>query len=157
MTGLDHPAPAGTPTRRRRTVRVQVHALVPTLLLGLLAACARSSPGRGAAAAGRAGVSTSAVSVSAAGGAGPRSRSGSVSLVSCSGNSCSVTLSGSGSLVHVLGTTFGVAEVDGSRPTLRVDGRDVTCPLGQSVSVGALRLTCTATTDHAVTFTVVRG
>ena len=140
---------------RKRTVSVHVHALVPTLLLALLAACTRSSPGSGAAAAGRAGVSASAVSASAAGGSG--SGSGSVSLVSCSGNSCSVTLSGSGSLVHVLGTTFGLAEVDGGRATLRVDGRDVTCPLGQSVSVGALRLTCTATTDHAVTFTVVRG
>ena len=140
---------------RERTVPVHVHALMPTLLLALLAACARSSPGRGAAAAGRAGVSAGAVSASAAGGSG--SRSGSVSLVSCSGNSCSVTLSGSGSLVHVLGTTFGVAEVDRDRATLRVDGRDVICPVGRGVSVGALRLTCTATTDDAVTFTVVRG
>jgi hypothetical protein len=152
MTGLDRPVPSGTPNPRRGTVCVHGHALVPTLLLGLLAACAWSSPGRGAAAAGRAGVSAGAVSASAAGG----SRSGAVSLVSCSGNSCSVTLSGSGSLVHVLGTTFGVADVEGNRATLRVDGRDVTCPVGQGVSVGALRLTCTATTDHAVTFTVVR-
>ena len=137
---------------RKRTV--SVHALVQTLLLVLLAACTRSSPGRWAAAAGGVGVSAGAVSASAAGGSG--SRSGSVSLVSCSGNSCSVTLSGSGSLVHILGTTFDLAEVDGDRATLRVDGRNVPCPLGQSVSVGALRLTCTATTDDAVTFTVVR-
>jgi hypothetical protein len=58
--------------------------------------------------------------------------------------------------VHILGTTFDLAEVDGDRATLRVDGRNVTCHPGQSVSVGALRLTCTATTDDAVTFTVVR-
>ena len=138
---------------RKRTV--SVHALVQILLLVLLvllAACTRSSPGRWAAAAGGVGVSAGAVSASAASG----SRSGSVSLVSCSGNSCSVTLSGSGSLVHILGTTFDLAEVDGDRATLRVDGRNVTCPLGQSVSVGALRLTCTATTDDTVTFTVVR-
>ena len=140
---------------RSRPVPVQVHALVPTLLLVLLAACARSSSADGAAAAGRAGVSAGAVSASAAGGYG--SNSGSGSLVSCSGNSCSVTLSGSGSMVHVLGTTFGVADVDGDRATLRVDGRDVICPVGRGVSVGALRLTCTATTDDAVTFTVVRG
>jgi hypothetical protein len=136
---------------RKRTV--SVHALVQTLLLVLLAACTRSSPGGRAGAAGRAGVSAGAVSASAAGG----SRSGSVSVVSCSGNSCSVTLSGNGSLVHVLGTTFGLAEVDGDGATLRVDGRDVTCRLGREVSVGPLRLTCTATTDDAVTFTVVRG
>ncbi len=136
---------------RKRTI--PVHALAQTLLPLLLAACARSSPGGRAGAAGRAGVSAGAVSASAASG----SRSGSVSLVSCSGNSCSVTLSGSGSLVHILGTTFGLAEVDGDRATLRVDGRDVTCRLGREASVGPLRLTCTATTDDAVTFTVVRG
>ena len=134
---------------------MHLHALVPTLLLALLAACARSSPGSRGAGGRRGRVSTGAVSASAAGGSG--SRSGSVGLVSCSRDSCSVTLSGSSSLVHVLGTTFGVAEVDGNRATLRVDGRAVTCPVGQSVSVGALRLTCTATTDDAVTFTVVRG
>ena len=80
-----------------------------------------------------------------------------MSRVSCSGNSCSVTLGGSGSRVHVLGTTFRLAAIDGDRATLRVDGRDVTCDLGRSVPVGALRLTCTAATDHTVTFTVVRA
>lgn len=111
----------------------------------------RPDGARGAAAAGRVGVSSGAVSVSAAGG------SGSVSLVSCSGDSCSVTLGGSGSRVHVLGTTFGLAALDGDRATLRIDGQDVTCELGRGVPVGALRLTCTATTDDTVTFTVVRG
>ena len=136
---------------RTRTVPVHVGALVPTLLLTLLAACARPSSGSGAAAAGGAGVSSGAVSASAGGG------SGSVSRVSCSGDSCSVTLGGSGSRAHVLGTTFGLAAIDGDRAILRVDGRDVICDLGRSVSVGALRLTCTATTDDTVTFTVVRG
>ena len=111
----------------------------------------RPAGASGAAAAGRSGVSSGAVSASAAGG------SGSVSLVSCSGNSCSVTLGGSGSRAHVLGTTFGLAAVDGDRVTLRVDDRDVTCDLGRSVPVGALRLTCTATTEDTVTLTVVRG
>ena len=111
----------------------------------------RPSGASGAAAAGGSGVSSGAASASAAGG------SGSVSLVSCSGNSCSVTLGGSGSRAHVLGTTFSLAAIDGDRATLRVDGRDVTCELGRSVPVGALRLTCTAATDDTVTFTVVRG
>ena len=101
-------------------------------------------------------VSSSAVSASA-GGSGSGSGSGSVSLVSCSGNSCSVTLGGSGSRAHVLGTTFGLAAIDGDRATLRVDGRDVACDLGRSVSISALRLTCTAVTDDTATFTVVRG
>ena len=101
------------------------------------------------------GVSAGAVSASAAGASS--SGAGSVSLVSCSGNSCSVTLGGSGSRAHVLGTTFALAAVDGDRATLRVDGRDVTCDLGRGVSVGGLRLTCTAATDDSVTFTVVRG
>ena len=111
----------------------------------------RPAGASGAAAAGGVRVSSGAVSASAAG------ASGSVSLVSCSGNSCSVTLGGSGSRAHVLGTTFGLAAIDGDRATLRVDGRDVTCDLGRSVPVGALRLTCTAATDDTVTFTVVRG
>ena len=139
----------------RHTVPVHVHALVPTLLLALLAACARSSSTDGAAAAGRVGVSSGAVSASAAGASGSRSRS--LSRVSCSGDSCSVTLGGSGSRAHVLGTTFGLAAIDGHRATLRVDGRDVICDLGRGVSVGPLRLTCTAATDDTVTFTVVRG
>jgi hypothetical protein len=80
-----------------------------------------------------------------------------VSLASFSGSSCTVTLGGSGSRAHVLGTTFALAAVDGDRATLRVDGRDVTCDLGRGVSVGGLRLTCTAATDDSVTFTVVRG
>ena len=140
---------------RRRTASVHVHALVPTLLLALLAACARSSSADGPAAAGR--VGASAASTSAAGASGSRSRSRSVSLASSSGNSCTVTLGGSGSRAHVLGTTFGLAAIDGDRAVLRVDGRDVICDLGRSVPVGALRLTCTATTDDTVTFTVVRG
>ena len=102
---------------------------------------------------GRVGVSAGAVSASAAGASGSRS----VSRVSCSGDSCSVTLGGRGSRAHVLGTTFGPAAVDGDRVTLRVDDRDVTCDLGQTVPIGALRLTCTAATDDTVTFTVVRG
>ena len=112
----------------------------------------RPAGASGAAAAGRSGVSSGAVSASAAGGSGSV-----VSLASCSGNSCSVTLGGSGSRAHVLGTTFGLAAIDGDRATLRVDGRDVTCDLGRSVPVGALRLTCTATTEDTVTLTVVRG
>ena len=140
---------------RRRTVPVHVHALVPTLLLPLLAVRARSSSARGAAAAGRVGVSSGAVSASAAGGSGSGARS--VSLVSCSADSCSVTLGGSGSRAHVLGTDFRLAAIDGDRATLRVDGRDVTCDLGRGISVGALRLTCTAAADDTVTFTVVRG
>lgn len=145
------PFRALSPVPAPPTVPVHVCAFLPTLLLALLAACARSSSGRGAAAAGRGGVSSGAVSAATAGGAG------SVSRVSCSGNCSSVTLGGSGSRAHVLGTTFGLAAIDGDRVTLRVDGRDVTCVPGRSVPVGALRLTCTAVTDHTVTFTVARG
>ncbi|MGY1709609.1 hypothetical protein ACI8AC_08870 [Geodermatophilus sp. SYSU D00758] len=68
-----------------------------------------------------------------------------------------MTLGGRGSRAHVLGTTFGIALVDGARATLRVDGRDVPCTPGHGVSIGALRLTCTNATDDTVTFTVTRG
>jgi hypothetical protein len=68
-----------------------------------------------------------------------------------------VTLGGTGSRAHVLGTTIGLTVIDGDRATLLVEDRDVTCTPGQDASVGAVRLTCTAVTDESVTFTVVRG
>jgi hypothetical protein len=131
---------------KKRTVPAHVAVHMPTLLL---AASARSSSASRAAAAGGGRISSGAVSASGAG--------GSVSLVSCSGDSCSVTLGGSGSRAHVLGTTFGLAVVNGDRATLRVDGRDVTFTRGNSISVGVLRLTCTDAADDTVTFTVSRG
>jgi len=136
-------------------VPVPVGALVPILLFALSAACSRSFPRRSPSGARRSGVSSGAVSASAAGAS--VSVSGSLSLVSCSGDACSVTLGGRDSRAHVLGTTFGIAAVDGDRVTLRVDGWEVRCDLGRGVPVGRLRVTCTAAAGDTVTFTVERA
>ncbi|MFL6094290.1 MAG: hypothetical protein ACJ71Y_02450 [Blastococcus sp.] len=79
-----------------------------------------------------------------------------MSIVSCSGDECSVTLSGN-SVVRVLDATFSVARIENGRATLRVDDQDVSCAQGQSVSVGSLNLTCTRVTSDTVEFTVSRG
>jgi hypothetical protein len=132
---------------RRCTIPRFTGVFAPTLLMTLLLGCATSFS-----------WSRSARATSLLSGAGNMSvASGSVSLVSCSRDSCSVTLGGSDSRAHVLATTIGLRCIDGDQVTLRVEDQDVTCTQGQSVPVGSLLLTCTAVTDDTVTFTVARG
>jgi hypothetical protein len=134
---------------RRWTIPRFTGVFAPTLLLTLLLGCATSfSWSRSARATS---LLSGAVNMSVASG------SGSVSLVSCSRDSCSVTLGGIDSRAHVLATTIGLRCIDGDQVTLRVEDQDVTCTQGQSVPVGSLLLTCTAVTDDTVTFTVARG
>jgi hypothetical protein len=121
-----------------RGSQLSAYVLIPALLLGVLTACWSSS---------------SAWAVSGSSG---EPGSSSVSIVSCSGNSCSVTLSGN-SLVRVLDTTFSVERIEDGRATLRVADREVSCSAGQSVSVGSLNLTCTRVTSDTVTFTASRA
>ena len=70
--------------------------------------------------------------------------------VSCSGTSCSVTLTGSGATAKVLGSELAFAGTQGSRASLKVGDRSVTCTAGQSVSAGPLRLECATVTDDSV-------
>ena len=79
-----------------------------------------------------------------------------MSVVSCAGTSCTVTLSGSGS-VHALGTTFSLDGITEGRATLLVDGEEVSCSEGQTVPAGPLTLRCTSVTDDTVTFDVHPG
>ncbi len=120
-------------------------ALLPALLGVLVAGCWTSSG------------SGSPRSASAVAGAGGSAGSASVSMVSCSGNTCSVTLAGTGSSVHVLGTTISLEQLRDGRATLGVGGRTVACTQGHSVRAGRLRLTCTEVTERSVTFTVSAG
>jgi hypothetical protein len=139
---------------RRCTIPRFTGVFAPTLLLTLLLGCATSfSWSRSA----RATSLLSGSLLSGAGNMSVASGSGSVSLVSCSRDSCSVTLGGSDSRAHVLATTIGLRCIDGDQVTLRVEDQDVTCTQGQSLPVGSLLLTCTAVTDDTVTFTVARG
>ena len=125
------------------------------LLSALLVVCASFSWSSSTRAAGALSglLDAPGVSASVAGGPGP----GSLSLVSCSGDSCSVTLGGSDARTHVLGRTIRLIETDGDRATLRVGDQDVTCTAGQTTSAGGLRLACQEVTDDRVTFTVDRG
>jgi hypothetical protein len=77
--------------------------------------------------------------------------------VSCSGNSCSVTLSGDGAKAKVLGSTVGYAGTSNGVASVSVAGHSVSCSQGQSVTAGPLRLECTKVTDGSVELTASLG
>jgi hypothetical protein len=76
-----------------------------------------------------------------------------VSIVSCSGDTCSVTLGGDAT-VQVLGATISILRLEGDRATLRVDGQEVSCSPGRTVSAGAVHLACTEVTADTASVTV---
>lgn len=80
--------------------------------------------------------------------------SASVSLVSCAGTSCSVTLAGDGSRATVFGTAISFLGVQDGRASLRVGDEGVSCAPGQRVSSGPLDLECKAVGDDSVELTV---
>jgi len=100
------------------------------------------------------GTSTSSGGTSTAGsswassGAGD---SGSLSIVSCSGSSCTLTLGGVRARVHVLGTGIFLGDIRNGRATVRVGDRDTSLTQGRTVSVDRLRLRCTAVSSDTVT------
>jgi hypothetical protein len=73
--------------------------------------------------------------------------------VSCSGSSCSVTLSGEGAEAEILGTTLSFDGVQDGRASLSVAGAGVSCAEGESVTAGSLELECTTVTDDSVELT----
>src|ERR687890_1914185 len=56
--------------------------------------------------------------------------------VSCSGSSCSVTLTGDGAEAEILGTTLSFDGVQDGRASLSVGGASVTCGEGETVTAG---------------------
>jgi hypothetical protein len=77
--------------------------------------------------------------------------------VSCSGTSCSVTLSGDGASADVLNQKLAFGGVDNGRATLRVGDKEVSCAQGESVDAGPLSLECTEVTDDSVKLTASLG
>jgi hypothetical protein len=77
--------------------------------------------------------------------------------VSCSGNTCSVTLTGDGAKAKVLGSTVAFAGTSGGQATVSVAGHDVSCTQGQSVDAGPLHLACTKVTDTSVELSASLG
>ena len=70
--------------------------------------------------------------------------------VSCSGSSCTVTLSGDAAQAKILGTTLTFAGVDNGKATLSVAGASVSCAQGETVNAGPLSLECSSVTDKSV-------
>jgi hypothetical protein len=79
------------------------------------------------------------------------------SASSCSGTSCSVTLTGSGSTVDVLGQHLAFAGTQGSTATVSVGSRNLPCTQGQSVDAGPITLTCSEVTADSVKLTASLG
>src|SRR4051795_8166131 len=77
--------------------------------------------------------------------------------VSCSGNTCSVTLTGDGAKAKVLGSTVAFGGPSGGQPTVSAPGHDVSCTQGQSVDAGPLHLACTKVTDTSVELSASLG
>jgi hypothetical protein len=96
---------------------------------------------------------TSGTATSANGG-GAAAGSAAISVASCSGASCFVTLAGDGSKVEVFGATISLRGLQDGQAALRVGDQDVFCRPGQRISLGSLRLACTAIAANSVEFTV---
>ncbi len=73
--------------------------------------------------------------------------------VSCSGSSCTVTLSGDGAEAEILGTTLSLGSVQDGKASLSVAGASVSCAEGESVTAGTLELQCTSVTEDSVELT----
>ena len=77
--------------------------------------------------------------------------------VSCSGSSCTVTLSGEGAEAKILGTTLTFAGVQDGKASLSVGGASVSCGEGETVSAGPLQLECSSVADDSVGLTASLG
>ncbi len=76
---------------------------------------------------------------------------------SCSGSECSVTLSGNGAEVEILGTSLALGGVQDGRASLEVGNASVSCAQGETVSAGPLTLTCTTVQSDSVELTASLG
>lgn len=77
--------------------------------------------------------------------------------VSCSGTTCTATLSGSNAAAEILGNKLAFAGVENGRATLSVGDASVSCAQGESVSAGPLSLACTSVTEKSVQVTASLG
>jgi spore coat protein U-like protein len=73
--------------------------------------------------------------------------------VSCSGTSCTVTLTGDGAEAEILGTTLSFGGTENGQASLTVAGVSVSCTEGESVAADPLRLECTSVDEDSVELT----
>jgi hypothetical protein len=76
---------------------------------------------------------------------------------SCDLDSCSVTLSGEGAEVEVLGTSLALGGIEDGRATLQVGSVGVSCAEGERVAAGQLSLECTSVDSDSVELTAGLG
>ncbi len=89
--------------------------------------------------------------------AGDTAGGGTEADVDCTGNSCSVTLSGDGAEADILGTTIVLGGVENGQATFRVGNQDLTCGEGDTTEAGPLTLECTTVQEDTVTLTATLG
>lgn len=77
--------------------------------------------------------------------------------VSCSGGTCTVTLSGDGAQAEILGTTVSLGGVQDGRASLTVGGTTVSCGQGEAVGAGPLALECSSVDENSVQLTATVG
>jgi hypothetical protein len=77
--------------------------------------------------------------------------------VTCSGGTCTVTLSGDGAEVDVLGTTLTLGDIQDGQASLSVGGASVSCGEGETVSAGPLQLECSGITEDSVDLSASLG
>ena len=77
--------------------------------------------------------------------------------LSCSGSECSVTLSGNGAEVEILGTSLAFGGVQDGRASLNVGNASVSCAQGETLYAGPLTLTCTTVQADSVEVTASLG
>ena len=77
--------------------------------------------------------------------------------VSCSGSTCSVTLSGEGAEAEIFNTGLSYGGTADGRASVSVGSTSVSCAEGESVSAGPLQLECTEVSDDSVTLSASLG
>jgi hypothetical protein len=77
--------------------------------------------------------------------------------VTCSGGTCTVTLSGDGAEAEILGTTLTFGGIQDGKASLSVGGASVSCGEGETVSAGPLQLECSSVTDDSVELSASLG
>jgi hypothetical protein len=77
--------------------------------------------------------------------------------VSCSGGTCTVTLSGDGAKAEILGTTLTLGEIQDGQASLSVGGASVSCGEGETVTAGPLELECSSVTEDSIDLSASLG
>jgi hypothetical protein len=77
--------------------------------------------------------------------------------VSCSGQQCTATLSGSGAEASFFGTDLAFAGTKDGRATVTVGSTSYSCAQGESLQAGPLSLTCTTVTEDSLGITASLG